>query len=158
MMKEETSVLLLRVLLAFFLLFHILSLSFGYVLLNYKFEGTQAALQTNVEALVRSKESFLEEVSILSQSKKDESANILILKENISLLSSKINDSLLEFEGADRTQYYQDKIQSLQKEKQNLQTKKTSLEKQVQEEEAQKALAAQAAAQQQQAVRRTRSS
>jgi len=140
-MEETLSHKLMKIIIGFFLILNITSLVFGYQMIVSKYNGTNDVLESQFQYWTRNKNSLLDEISILSKSKKDVYENILNIKENLTFFKSKLNESILKFStGNQQKQYYQDKLDSLQTENQELRIQEISLKAQVKNKQNQLAI------------------
>lgn len=132
-MEIDNTKKIMRIVIGFFLLLNVLSLSFGYYIIDSKFKDVNNNIDSQYLYVSSKKESILEEINVISKSKEDLYANILTLKDNITLLKTKINQSTQEFESVDaQNSFYLSKLDTLQNANLQLRNQKLTFQKQLQ--------------------------
>lgn len=129
---DDMRIDIIKGVIAFFLILNIVTLGFGYYLIDNKFTENNNNYNSEVLAVLRKKETLLEDINIVNKSKEDIYANLKQLEQNISVLKTKINDSSKEFSSiSDQTVYYQDKLSLVQNKNAELNNQKVILQNQL---------------------------
>lgn len=132
MKMDQMRAEMIKGVIAFFLILNIITLGFGYYLIDSKFKENTNNYNNEILIISRKKETLLEEINIVNKSKEDIYANLKELEQNISMLKVKINESNNQFSGvSDKITYYQDKLTLVENKNAELNNQKALLQNQV---------------------------
>ncbi len=132
MKMDEIKTDLIKGIIAFLLILNVITLGFGYYIIDNKFKENTIAYNVQILAVSRKEETLIEEINIVNKSKEDIYANLKELEQNISMLKIKINQSNKEFSSiSDQTVYYQDKLNLVQNKNTELNNQKNILQNQL---------------------------